>query len=289
MVTEIHTHLVSGPLTEWASISFPHTIDPVTPFELSLSLQLITALNWKEAGVEGTQAFYKEQRNLLTENRMSKHLQQTLAVVIKRRWTGEHKGKFSADAAFQSAAVSSSGKNFCHPLQGKAPPRWPSPHGMQGCEGQDCCSCHSPYMCKFLRGYLATFKDTLSAKDTSLTTGSAPTSFQPQGTHSPAGLTDHDKKLWHSSCGAKAWLHLYFHPTNTVRGSNVRFVFPLFLPTLTVLLTTFMCFLMHTGMSVHIHCEIQAGSKAEPIINPSRGKHSSRYCGTFPAAYADHP
>lgn len=47
----------------------------------------------------------------------------------------------------------------------------------------------------------------------------------------------------------------------------------------------FVCFSAHTGRGVHIHCEIQAGSKAEPVINPPRGKHSSRYCGTFPAAY----
>lgn len=34
-----------------------------------MSLQLIIALNWKEDWVGGAQAFYKEQRNLLTENR----------------------------------------------------------------------------------------------------------------------------------------------------------------------------------------------------------------------------
>lgn len=56
-------------------------------------------------------------------------------------------------------------------------------------------------------------------------------------------------------------------------------------PTFTELLPASTCSSVHTGRAVHIHCEIQAGSEAKPIINPPRGKHSSRYCGTFPAAY----
>lgn len=69
VVTETHTHLAAGPLNDRASISLPHTTNPVTPFRASMSLQPIIALNWKEGGAGGAQVFYKEQRNLLTENR----------------------------------------------------------------------------------------------------------------------------------------------------------------------------------------------------------------------------
>lgn len=108
-------------------------------------------------------------------------------------------------------------------------------------------------------------------------------SSPPKHTESSAGLTGHSKKLWHSSCTVETRL-LYFHPTNTVRGSNVWFVFPLFLHS-QCCSPTFMCFSVHNSRSVLIYCDIQAGSKAMTIINPLRGKHSSRYCGTFPAVY----
>lgn len=73
-------HLPGFRPSHWMSTHFtPTATNPVTPFGIPLSLQLITAWNWKEAGMGGAQSFYKEQRNLLTENSMRKQLHQTLA------------------------------------------------------------------------------------------------------------------------------------------------------------------------------------------------------------------
>lgn len=73
-----------------------------------------------------------------------------------------------------------------------------------------------------------------------------------------------------------------------MRDSRAEFVFPCFL---NVQCFSELCASRHTsaGARVHAHTHSQpatrAGSKASSITNPPSGKHSSRYCGTLPAAY----
>lgn len=77
------------------------------------------------------------------------------------------------------------GRTFAIPYKAKLLLAGLHPMGMQGCGAQGCSSCQPPYnKCKFLRGYLATIKDTLSPKDRSLSTASVLTSLHTQGTHS---------------------------------------------------------------------------------------------------------
>lgn len=175
--------------------------------------------------------------------------------------------------------MSSPGKNFCLPLQGKAPPGRPSPRGHAGLQSPGLFLLPASF---HVQSRLSNHYRHCPQKTQSLTTGSVPSCLHPQRhTQSPAGLTDHDKNLWHSCYTVKTHYSIFIilweaqvlglcSPCSYIHSVAHNFV----------------CFSVHTGRGAHIHCEIQAGSKAEPVINPPRGKHSSRYCGTFPAAYS---
>lgn len=170
---------------------------PVTPFGISWSSQLIPALNWKEGGVRGVQVFYKEQRNILTENRMGRQLQQTQADGRAKKevnW-GEQR-QVQCRHCFQISSCEQPWDELL-PFPTRQSSSWLAfiPWTWQACGAQGCSSCQPPSMRKFLRGYLAAIRKTLSPEDLSLTTSLHP----PRHIQSPARLTDHDKKLWHSS------------------------------------------------------------------------------------------
>lgn len=125
-------------------------------------------------------------------------------------------------------------------------------------------------------------------KTHTLKTNRNPSPFLPQKMHSTQQSWQLSEELWHCSNTAKTLLCFYVLTSDNVRDSRAEFVFPCFL---NVQCFSELCASRHTsaGARVHAHTHSQpatrAGSKASSITNPPSGKHSSRYCGTLPAAY----
>lgn len=81
----------------------------------------------------------------------------------------------------------------------------------------------------------------------------------------------------------KTLLTFYFSLSHNMRDLNVEFVFfigPKCIGSLTVLSVSH-----NTHPHVYAYREIPTGSKGN-IISLPRGKHSSKYCNTFPVAYS---
>lgn len=82
----------------------------------------------------------------------------------------------------------------------------------------------------------------------------------------------------------KTLVSFYVHLSHNLRHSGFEFVFhfgPKFIGSVTVLSLSY-----NTHSPICAHREIYTGSKGNNIINPPRGKHSSKCYGTFPTAYS---
>lgn len=136
-------------------------------------------------------------------------------------------------------------------------------------------------------------QERLSLKDLSLTTSSVPSaSLLSQATR--RADSPRQGALARQQYDKNTLLHFYVHPSANLRVQVLDLCSPCpYTHSVTHHSHTRLCVPQHTrtGMGVCMHTcaqthrKRQAGSKAESIINPPRGKHSSRYCGKFPAAY----